>query len=49
VVVAVASYTALGLLGAALIGLPVWAMLRGRTALRRVAPAEVPVTEVPLD
>jgi MFS family permease len=49
VVVAVASYTALGLLGAALIGLPVWAMLRGRTALRRVTPAEVSVTEVPLD
>jgi MFS family permease len=49
VVVAVASYTALGLLGAALIGLPVWAMLRGRTALRRITPAEVSVTEVPLD
>ncbi|MEY2731390.1 MAG: hypothetical protein RLZZ588_115, partial [Chloroflexota bacterium] len=49
VVVAVASYTALGLLGAALIGLPVWAMLRGRAALRRVTPAEVPVPEVPLD
>jgi len=49
VVVAVANYTALGLLGAALIGLPVWAMLRGRAALRRVTPAEVPVPEVPLD
>jgi MFS family permease len=49
VVVAVASYTALGLLGAALIGLPVWAMLRGRTALRRVSPAAVSVPEVPLD
>ena len=49
VVVAAASYTALGLLGAALIGLPVWAMLRGRTALRRVSPAAVSVPEVPLD
>ena len=49
VVVAAASYTALGLLGAALIGLPVWAMLRGRTALRRVSSAEVSVPEVPLD
>lgn len=49
VVVAVASYTALGLLGAALIGLPAWAMLRGRTALRRVSPAAVSVPEVPLD
>jgi MFS family permease len=49
VVVAVASYTALGLLGAALIGLPVWAMLRGRTALRRVSSAAVSVPEVPLD
>jgi len=49
VVVAVANYTALGLLGAALIGLPVWAMLRGRAALRRVSPAEVSVPEVPLD
>jgi MFS family permease len=27
----------------------VWAMLRGRTALRRITPAEVSVTEVPLD
>ena len=35
IVVAVASYTALGLLGAALILLPVAAMLRGRAALRR--------------
>jgi MFS family permease len=35
IVVAAASYTALGLLGAALIVLPVAAMLRGRTALRR--------------
>jgi hypothetical protein len=34
-VVAVAGYTALGLLGAALIGLPVAAMLRGRRELRR--------------
>lgn len=49
VVVAVASYTALGLLGAALIGLPAWAMLRGRTALRRVRSAEIAVPEVPLD
>ena len=49
VVVAAASYTALGLLGTALIGLPVWAMLRGRTALRRVSPAAVSVPEVPLD
>ena len=49
VVVAAASYTALGLLGTALIGLPVWAMLRGRTALRRVSSAEVSVPEVPLD
>ena len=49
VVVAAASYTALGLLGAALIGLPVWAMVRGRTALRRVSSAEVSVPEVPLD
>ena len=35
IVVAAASYTALGLLGAALILLPVAAMLRGRAALRR--------------
>ncbi len=49
VVVAAASYTALGLLGAALVVLPVWAMLRGRAALRRVTPAEVSVPEVPLD
>ena len=49
VVVAVASYTTLGLLGAVLILLPVWAMLRGRTALRRVSSAEVDVSEVPLD
>lgn len=35
IVVAAASYTALGLLGAALILLPVAAMLRGRSALRR--------------
>jgi MFS family permease len=35
IVVAAASYTALGLLGAALIVLPVAAMLRGRAALRR--------------
>ena len=49
VVVAAASYTALGLLGTALIGLPVWAMLRGRTALRRVSSDEVSVPEVPLD
>ena len=49
VVVAAASYTALGLLGAALIGFPVWAMVRGRTALRRVSSAEVSVPEVPLD
>lgn len=49
VVVATASYTALGLLGAALVVLPVWAMLRGRAALRRVTPAEVSVPEVPLD
>jgi MFS family permease len=49
VVVAVAGYTALGLLGAALIGLPVWAMLRGRTALRGVSSADVSVPEVPLD
>ena len=49
VVVAVASYTTLGLLGAVLILLPVWAMLRGRTALRRVSSAEVYVSEVPLD
>jgi hypothetical protein len=34
VVVAVASYTALGLLGAALIALPVAALIRGRAALR---------------
>jgi MFS family permease len=49
VVVAVASYTTLGLLGAVLILLPVWAMLRGRTALRRVSPAGVAVPEVPFD
>ena len=35
IVVSVASYTALGLLGAALIALPAAAMLRSRTALRR--------------
>jgi MFS family permease len=35
IVVAAASYTALGLLGAALILFPVLAMARGRTALRR--------------
>jgi MFS family permease len=35
IVVAAASYTALGLLGAALIVLPVVAMVRGRAALRR--------------
>ncbi len=35
IVVAAASYTALGLLGAALILFPVLAMLRGRAALRR--------------
>ena len=35
IVVAAASYTALGLLGAALIALPAAAMLRGRAALRR--------------
>ena len=35
IVVAAASYTALGLLGASLIVLPVAAMLRGRAALRR--------------
>jgi MFS family permease len=35
IVVAAASYTALGLLGAALILFPVLAMLRGRSALRR--------------
>jgi MFS family permease len=35
VVVAVAGYTALGLLGAALVALPVAAMLRGRRELRR--------------
>lgn len=49
VVVAVAGYTALGLLGAALIGLPAWAMLRGRSALRRSSAVEIPVREVPLD
>jgi MFS family permease len=49
VVVAVASYTTLGLLGAALIGLPVWAMLRGRRELRRTKPAEISAVEVPLD
>ena len=49
VVVAVASYTTLGLLGAVLILLPVWAMLRGRTALRRVSSTVVSVPEVPLD
>ena len=35
IVVSAASYTALGLLGAALIVLPVAALLRSRTALRR--------------
>jgi hypothetical protein len=35
IVVAAASYTALGLLGAALILFPVLAMARGRSALRR--------------
>jgi MFS family permease len=49
VVVAVASYTTLGLLGAALIGLPVWAMLRGRRELRRTRPVEISAPEVPLD
>jgi len=49
VVVAVANYTTLGLLGAALIGLPVWAMLRGRRELRRTKPGEISAVEVPLD
>jgi hypothetical protein len=35
IVVGAASYTALGILGAALIVLPVAAMVRGRAALRR--------------
>ena len=35
IVVAAASYTALGLLGAALIALPIAAMVRGRSSLRR--------------
>jgi len=49
VVVAVASYTTLGLLGAVLILLPVWAMLRGRRELRRTRPVEISAPEVPLD
>lgn len=49
VVVAAANYTTLGLLGAVLILLPVWAMLRGRRELRRTKPREISALEVPLD
>jgi MFS family permease len=49
VVVAVANYTALGLLGALLVVLPGWAMLRGRRALRRTDAMANVSPEVPLD
>ncbi len=49
VVVAVANYTALGLLGAALVALPVWAMLRGRRELQSVRSTAILPSEPPLD